>query len=144
MPSGRLTEYCPEVLIQTKEYIQGCIDEPYTLVKTEGKDSTTWENKLRVNLPTKERLALKLGVSRPTVYKWAEKYPEFSELLEELMAIQADRLVQGGLSGDYNPTISKVMLSNHGYIEKNSVEQNMEVEVLSEKDKKKLFKFLKY
>ena len=33
------------------------------------------------------------------------------------MSKQADRLLNNGLSGNYNPTIAKVMLTKHGYRE---------------------------
>lgn len=140
---GRPMEYGSEVIDKTKRYIQDCIDEPYQQIKTEGKDSTTWENKLKVKVPTKEGLALFLCVSRQTIYDWGKKYPEFAELLEQMMAIQADRLVQGGLSGEYNSTISKVMLSNHGYVEKVQSDNQHRLDTLTESEKKKLLKLLK-
>ena len=58
-----------------------------------------------------------LGISRATVYDWKEKYPEFSDIIEKLQSVQADRLLLNGLSGDYNPVIAKVLLTKHGYRE---------------------------
>ncbi len=56
-----------------------------------------------------------LHVNRDTLYEWEKANKEFSDIMGELRAIQADRLVNKGLSGDYNPTIAKVLLTKHGY-----------------------------
>jgi hypothetical protein len=63
--------------------------------------------------PTIEGLAVKLGVSRDTLYEWGKKHPEFSDILEALQAVQADTLINNGLTGVYNSTITKLMLTKH-------------------------------
>jgi hypothetical protein len=70
-------------------------------------------------LPTLEGLAVHLSVARQTLYDWgtedSERYhPEFSDILEQLMAAQASQLVQNGLVNNYNSTITKLMLTKHG------------------------------
>jgi len=51
-------------------------------------------------------------------YEWQHKYPEFRDTIEQLLIIQADRLINKGLSGAYNVTITKLLLNvNHGYRE---------------------------
>ena len=72
-------------------------------------------------LPSIEGLARYLEVSRDTLYEWEKQYPEFSDILEAVRAEQADRLINNGLSGDYNPTITKLMLSKHGYSDKTDI-----------------------
>lgn len=69
-------------------------------------------------LPTIERLALTLDVHRDTLQEWEKVNVQFSVILGRLRAIQADKLLQNSLLGRYNPVISKLMLSKHGYIEK--------------------------
>ena len=68
-------------------------------------------------LPTVEGLALYAKIPRSTLYVWA-KDPEksdFLDTLEELKALQAMKLLNNGLAGEYNSTIAKLMLShNHG------------------------------
>jgi hypothetical protein len=75
-------------------------------------------------LPTLEGLAVHLGVSRQTLYDWGtpggERYqPDFSDILEQLMAAQ---LVQNGLVNNYNPIITKLMLTTHSYRDKQEVD----------------------
>lgn len=104
--AGRPTEYNEEILVKAKEYILSCEDE---------EKQVGLQVKLKVKIPTIEGLALFLKINRDTVYDWEKKYPKFSDIIGELRAKQADRLLNNGLSGDYNPTIAKVLLAKHGY-----------------------------
>lgn len=72
-------------------------------------------------IPTVAGLACYLGVSRSSVNKWAvEDKSEggFSDIVEGILSMQEFKLVNGGLKGDYNPTIAKLLLSKHGYADK--------------------------
>ena len=64
-------------------------------------------------LPTIEGLAVHLSVARSTIYEWRKEHPEFSDILEQLLALQASMLIQNGLKGEFNSTITKLMLSKH-------------------------------
>lgn len=119
---GRPTEYSEEILEKAEAYIQECQDEWDEFHKTRGDKSDSYERVLNVKLPTIEGLAVRLKLSRETIYDWETKYPDFSDILEELRAIQAERLLNMGLSGDYNPLIAKLVLSKHGYIEKKDID----------------------
>ena len=117
MALGRPTNYSPEVAKQAEEYLNQCKDEQYTLVKTDGEKSTTWDNKIRVNLPSLAGLARYLKTSRKNIYEW-QKRPEagpFRDICEDILAEQEKRLIENGLSGDYNPNIAKLALGKHGY-----------------------------
>lgn len=116
---GRPTEYSKEILEKTREYIDSCEDEQIQLVKqsNEEKGYEMYENKLKVKLPSIEGLSLFLKVSRQRIYDWEDKFDEFRDIIEELRAKQAKVLLENGLSGDYNPTITKVILTKHGYRE---------------------------
>jgi hypothetical protein len=70
------------------------------------------------HVPTVAGLSRYLGVARNTMYVWARDYADFAEVLDDLMAEQQVRLINGGLGGDYNSTIAKLMLANHGYHDK--------------------------
>lgn len=117
MPGGRPTDYSEDMLVKAKEYINACEDKE---IEKESGDKTLYS--IKVKLPTKGGLASWLGVARDTLYEWSRVYPEFSDVMEQLSAEQEDRLINNGLSGDYNPTIAKVLLTKHGYTDKQEVD----------------------
>ena len=114
---ARPIEYNQSYIAKAKEYLNLCVDEEIQVVKQSSDKYEMYDNKLKVKLPTKGGLAVYLGVARETLYDWASKYDEFSDIMEELGAIQEERLINNGISGDYNPTIAKVLLTKHGYRE---------------------------
>jgi hypothetical protein len=71
-------------------------------------------------VPTVAGLACVLGVTRKTIYEWVkdETKGAFCDILEELGQRQERVLVRGGLGGDFNAPISKMMLTKHGYSDK--------------------------
>jgi hypothetical protein len=69
-------------------------------------------------VPSVEGLSYFLNVSRKTIYNWADSDDEILHTLDRLKTKQAKMLLSGGLSNAMNPTITKLMLSNHGYSEK--------------------------
>lgn len=73
-------------------------------------------------VPTVEGLACFIGKSRRVVYKWAGEDEEFMHIVDGVMTAQGKLLINGGLLGDYNPTITKLLLTKHGYSDK--VENN--------------------
>jgi hypothetical protein len=79
--------------------------------------------KAQFYLPTIEGLAVHLCVARQTLYDWANPssahyHPEFAELKEQLLALQASMLIQNGLKNEYNASITKLMLTKHGYADR--------------------------
>jgi len=105
MAGGRPTDYDEEVISEFQEYLKQCE---------------------RLNeLPTMQGLALSLNVNRDTLYEWAKHHPEFSDSLDILNNSQANKLMQKGLDGTYNPTIAKLILSsNHGMRERTDLTTN--------------------
>lgn len=73
-------------------------------------------------IPSIAGLACYLGVARETIYDWRDKDTEFSDIVKGILAMQERQLLNGGLSGDYNATISKLVLSKHGYTDKAEVD----------------------
>lgn len=116
MKAGQPTKFSNEVLTKTQKYIDACEDSYETISYREGKH-IKYERKKIVNLPTIEGLAYELHVHKDTVYQWRKSHEKFSDLIARLLAKQAKRLVNNGMSGDYNPTIAKVLLTKHGYRE---------------------------
>jgi hypothetical protein len=74
-------------------------------------------------IPTIEGLAVYLDVSRSTIYNWKTENRDFLDILDGLMARQAKELFSNGLTGDFNPTITKLILTKHGYSDR--VEQDV-------------------
>lgn len=64
-------------------------------------------------LPTCEGLAVHLEISRQTVYQWRKDHDDFSYIVEQMLAGQAAQLIQNGLVGHYNSTITKLLLTKH-------------------------------
>ncbi len=93
---GRPTIYNEEVILRVGAYLDECKEEP--------------------RLPSIEGLALFLGCNRKTIYEWEKLYPDLSNILEKVRLAQHEQLVNKGLSGKYNSTIAKLLLtSKHGY-----------------------------
>lgn len=77
-------------------------------------------------VPSIESFALFLGITRTTVYAWSNENEEFSYIVEKVNAGQARALVNGGLSGALNASITKLLLHKHGHSEKSEVINTMQ------------------
>lgn len=106
---GRPTKYDPAFVDMVDIYIGDNQD----------KRSPSLPNKVEVNLPTVEGFAGFLNIAKSTLYLWRQDYKEFSDALGKIEIEQHKRLLNSGLSGQYNSTIAKLVLSaNHGMREK--------------------------
>jgi hypothetical protein len=77
---------------------------------------------VNVNLPKIEGFAQYIGVHKDTITEWKKKYDDFSVALDKIRTEQHNRLVDNGLSGRYNPVITRLILANnHGMREKSDV-----------------------
>ena len=124
---GRPLIYDDKTISKVKSYLDSCTDTTEQVKTGESEKFTKYESKLKVKLPTIEGLAVYLGISRDTVYDWEKKFTEFSYIIGELRAKQAEALINNGLSGAYNSTIAKVLLSKHGYREATETETKTEI-----------------
>lgn len=117
-PGGRPTKYDEKVLEAARAYVDESEDEEEEELSMVAKNGTEfYKKRLKVRLPSIEGLAYAIKVSKETLYQWEKEYPEFSDVMQDLRAKQAKTLMEKGLSGDYNPTIAKVLLTKHGYRE---------------------------
>lgn len=99
-PVGRPSKYDDEVQAMAEDYVENFKD--YGDV-----------------VPTLAALALHVGVSIPTLYAWAkEDNPEFLYVFNRLELLQHKALVNGGLAGGFNPAVTKMMMTKHGYSDK--------------------------
>ena len=70
----------------------------------------------RLKLPSIVGYAGYLGVTSNRLHEWGKKHPEFRYSLDILLDIQHELLLSNGLTGTYNASIAKLILSNnHGY-----------------------------
>lgn len=125
MITGRPTKYTEDILNKVEAYLEMRDDSYEVAYKPRIKDGVlqeTDEAYLKYKLPSIEDLALFLEVNRDTLYEWEKEHTEFSDILNKLRSKQATELINGGIKGDLNPTIAKVLLTKHGYRE--GVEQS--------------------
>lgn len=99
LPVGRKTKYNAELQANADTYI-------------------TKLEELGHIIPSRVGLCCFLGIHKSTSIDWEQKYPAFSDTIKDIEALQEHLTLNGGLSGKLNPTITKLVLSNHGYHEK--------------------------
>lgn len=105
MAGGRPTDYDQSVLDIAEDYIKNHKDTYGDII------------------PSVAGLACAIGVAKSTVYLWRDLHPEFSDSLNRLLTDQERQSVNGGISGLFNPTITKLVLANHGYSDSATVTQ---------------------
>lgn len=104
---ARPTKYNKELLAKAKDY----------LVNYDQYDHA---------IPSEAGLSDVLGVTRETLNQWSkdEEKKEFSDTLRKIKNKQELVTVNKGLKGDFNAAITKLILHNHGYSDKQEVEQS--------------------
>jgi len=106
---GRPTKYNPEMQAQAEEYLKTYAE-------------------LGDVVPTFVGLAIHLDVATNTLYNWAtEDRPDFLRVFTRVEQMQHRVLVNGGLSGTFNPAITKMMMTKHGYDEKAKQDDSTDV-----------------
>lgn len=103
---GRPSDYTEELLEKARDYVEN--------YKSYGDP-----------VPTVAGLCVEIGIHKSTAFDWAkqESKQEFSYLLRDIESEQERMLVKGGLADIFNMSITKMMLTKHGYSDK--VEQNL-------------------
>lgn len=138
--AGRSTDYDPVFFIDK-------LDE-YLDTRKDTADPKS-KNGYRVQLPTIEGFAYFLGVTRKTLYNWADAkievakdkweiaHPEVEEALDTIKQEQLQRLIDEGLGGNYNPAITKLLLSHNHQIKEETISE-VKSEVTNKFDDKQL------
>ena len=73
-------------------------------------------------IPSRVGLCCFIGITKPTMYDWESQHPEFSTTLAKVDALQEHAAVNKGITGEFNSTIVKLVLANHGYSERQAVD----------------------
>ena len=98
------------------------------LLDTAGNYLDEYEN-LNEVVPSLAGLSKFIGASRSSVFLWKSTeggiFDLFSDVCSEIMEAQEIKLLNGGLSGDYAPTITKLMMTKHGYTDKQEIQQEV-------------------
>ena len=156
-PGGAPTKYRPIFIEKVDEYLEQSVDTYEDVVAQHGinndKSFEKIEPKLKVELPTMEGFVSFLNKYIKTeefqkdnpnygplgvrsLLDW-RKHKEFSLSLDRIVEAQKKVLLNKGLSGEYNPTIAKLILSaNHGMSEKT------ETDITSKGEKIELIEFV--
>ena len=90
------------------------------LVKKAAEYLSNYSTKHKHAIPSVMGLCKVLKIARTTVYGWANEDDGnvFSDILAEIKSLQELDLTNHGLLGTFNPTITKLILTKHGYSDK--------------------------
>lgn len=66
-------------------------------------------------IPSIAGLACYTEKMRNTIYDYGKQSQEFSNILDGIMKLQESKLLNEGLKGSFNSTITKLILTKHGY-----------------------------
>lgn len=73
-------------------------------------------------IPSQAGLCCWLGISRSTLFEWSKVYPDFSSTLDAIQSKQETMTLNKALVGEFNSTIAKLVLANHGYSDKQEID----------------------
>ena len=93
---ARPTKYTPELLEKANGYLS-----TYTRL-----------------IPSHQDLCLHLDVSDTTLYRWAEENKEFRDILAKVKQTQFVVAMDGGLGGELNANLVKLLMGKHGLSDK--------------------------
>jgi len=102
---GRPTKYGPDVVEKARAYIERYSEQGDVVPSVVG-------------------LCAYIGRAKSTVYDWCgqEDKKEFSDIVRAIEETQERKLLDGGLDKSFNPIIAKLLLSKHGYTDKQEID----------------------
>ncbi len=62
--------------------------------------------------PTIEGFCCTIFISKQTLHRWVEEFPEFSDAYAQSKRLQKANLINGGMDGKYNSTFTKFVAVN--------------------------------
>lgn len=99
---GRPSKYNANLQAQADEYVK------------------TWSATDAV--PSRVGLCCYIGIAKHTSYEWEKIHPEFSATLKAVDALQEYVAMNKGITGEFNSVITKLVLANHGYSDKQAID----------------------
>ncbi len=104
---GRPTKYTPELLEAAQAYLKHYGDAGHPVPSVVG-------------------LCLSIGISKALAYQWVkdEDKGPFLDILTRVEEMQEEKLISGGLTGGFNPAITKMMLTKHGYSDSQKIDHS--------------------
>lgn len=120
-PAYRQTDYQPKYCKMIIDYFK---TPPYKEIKVDiydkkGNLMQTRYEKEPNDIPTLEKFATDIGVTRQTLHNWRELHPEWNEAFLIAKDLQKNTIIQNGTRGLYNSVFSKlVMINETDYTEK--------------------------
>lgn len=103
-PVGRPTDYSEAYQIDADSYVDGGYQDQKDVI------------------PSIVGLAHFLKKPAKTLRAWGENFPQFRATLDRCLDEQHRITLNGGLANTFQPTITKLVLANHGYSDKQSVD----------------------
>jgi hypothetical protein len=116
-PGGRPSDYDPIHITEMLKFFQSW--EPFREVEKEiasGGRKVVIRERLVNYPPTLNKYAIKLGIDRKTLRRWAEDNPEFRPTYDACKTIQEEWLSDRGTTGEYHAGFTQLMLTNHSDI----------------------------
>jgi len=115
--TGRPSKYNPAILTKSIEYINTYADYGH-------------------KIPSIAGLAQLLDTTRERLHVWSneEGKEEFRNILNSLAQAQEQALLSNGLDGTFNSTITKLVLSKHGYHDKEQGNQGVSINIQINRD----------
>lgn len=101
---GQPTLLTPELIERARKYIEDFADDGYSVI------------------PTAAGMALYLGVSKQAIHLWAANGGEFLEPYSKMLQVQEAMTLGKALTSEFNSNISKLILANHGYSDRQAVD----------------------
>lgn len=116
--AGRPTSYTPEVIAEAEQYL------------------VDYREKHGQVIPSVVGLCKVINRGKTTVYNWIDDKSdvyqvEFRDIVDKILEYQEIDLVSGGLSNAYNASISKLLLTKHGYSDKQETEHRGAMEIVT-------------
>lgn len=123
MITGAPTKYDISLIDKVDEYLKTTGDKYETFDTGAVKDGVPVKiTKLVVDMPMIEGFSDYIDVCVSTINNWELEYPDFLVATNKIRKAQKKVLMNKGVSGEYNPLITRLVLSaNHGMREKSDV-----------------------